>query len=64
MVAYPFSLGASKGCCYACFGVLKKKTKKKTSDASQPAVAQVDISPGLSVVVGAVRGPQVSDTLA
>lgn len=45
--------------------IIKKKQKKKTSsDTSQPAVVQLDVSPVLNVVVGAVRGPQISDALA
>lgn len=65
MVAYPFSFDASQGCSYADFGIHKKtkKNKKNCSDASKPALAQFDISPGLKVLVGAERGPQVSDAL-
>lgn len=44
--------------------VFRGSLKENSSDTSQPAGAQLDVPPVLSVMVGAERGPQLSDTLA
>ena len=38
--------------------------EENSSDTFQPPVAQLDVSPALNVVVGAMRRPQIGDPLA